>query len=153
MFNPTKVMCYFSAPLGHYLMPGWLSVCVVMGKSISEDEGLVLEQWLLFLGKTGGTHQRYISLASRAVGPTRGEDANSCIKQGPLSFDLGQRVIVRRGTKRNILVWETTDPSPWRLVPRGLDLHITSLVITAGLLWDQATHTGIPFLSGCVSRE
>lgn len=47
MFNPTKVMCYFSAPLGHYLMPAG-SVCVVMGKSISEIEGLVLEHRLLF---------------------------------------------------------------------------------------------------------
>lgn len=45
MFNPTEVMCYFSAPLGHYLMPGFL--CVVMGMRISETEGLVLEHWLL----------------------------------------------------------------------------------------------------------
>lgn len=132
MFNPTKVMCYFSAPLGHYLMPGWLCVCS-NGKEHKWDWRFGVGASASFLGKTGGTHQRYISLASRAVGPTYVWRRK--LMHQARSPELWLRSKGNcKGTKRNILVWETTDPSPWRLVPRGLDLHITSLVITAGLL-------------------
>lgn len=72
---------------------GWLCVCS------NGKEHMRLKVWCwsigLLLGKTGGTHQRYISLASRAVGPTYVWRRKLMHKQGPLSFDLGQRVIVR----------------------------------------------------------
>lgn len=108
------------------------SVCVVMGKH-KWDWRFGVGASASFLGKTGGTHQRYISLANRAVGPTYVWRRKLMHQARSPELWLRSRGNCK-GTKRNILVWETTDPSPWRLVPRGLDLHITSLVITAGLL-------------------
>ena len=107
-----------------------------------------------FLGKTGGTCQFYISLANRAVGPTYVWRRK--LMHQARSPELWLRSKGNcKDTKRNMLIWETTDPSPWRLVPHGLDLayHQPCHHCRSVCSWDQATHTGILLLSGCVSRE
>ena len=120
MFNPTKVMCYFSGPLGHYLRPGWLCVCS-NGDEHKWDWRFGVGVLASFLGKTGGTRQLHITLARRAVGPTYVWRRK--LRHQARSPELWLRSKGNfKDTKRNILVWETTDPSPWRLAPHGLDL-------------------------------